>query len=127
MPAGSILVADDDTAIRTVLNQALSRAGYEVRLTGINWFGLETSNHVLHGLWTGRALADFLADFKSKGFNALRIPVSPETISTACRASATTSAMVVSGDRIAAPPDTATVSSASSASPGPHNTTDFRP
>ena len=34
MPAGSILVADDDTAIRTVLNQALSRAGYEVRLTG---------------------------------------------------------------------------------------------
>ena len=32
MPAGSILVADDDTAIRTVLNQALSRAGYEVRL-----------------------------------------------------------------------------------------------
>src|SRR6266404_3958276 len=34
MLAGSILVADDDTAIRTVLNQALSRAGYEVRLTG---------------------------------------------------------------------------------------------
>src|ERR1700692_1810487 len=34
MPAGSILVADDDTAIRTVLNQELSRAGYEVRLTG---------------------------------------------------------------------------------------------
>src|SRR5687768_14973034 len=31
MPAGSILVADDDSAIRTVLNQALSRAGYEVR------------------------------------------------------------------------------------------------
>ncbi len=34
MPAGSILVADDDAAIRTVLNQALSRAGYEVRSTG---------------------------------------------------------------------------------------------
>src|ERR1700730_16900371 len=31
MPVGSILVADDDAAIRTVLNQALSRAGYEVR------------------------------------------------------------------------------------------------
>ena len=30
---GSILVADDDAAIRTVLNQALSRAGYEVRST----------------------------------------------------------------------------------------------
>src|SRR5215510_14683117 len=34
MPAGNILVADDDGAIRTVLNQALSRAGYEVRSTG---------------------------------------------------------------------------------------------
>ena len=34
MNTGSILVADDDAAIRTVLNQALSRAGYEVRSTG---------------------------------------------------------------------------------------------
>ena len=31
MPSGSILIADDDAAIRTVLNQALSRAGYVVR------------------------------------------------------------------------------------------------
>jgi two-component system nitrogen regulation response regulator GlnG len=31
--AATILVADDDAAIRTVLNQALSRAGYLVRLT----------------------------------------------------------------------------------------------
>lgn len=30
----TILVADDDTAIRTVLNQALGRAGYEVKVTG---------------------------------------------------------------------------------------------
>jgi two-component system nitrogen regulation response regulator GlnG len=34
MPNGTILVADDDAAIRTVLNQALGRAGYEVRVTG---------------------------------------------------------------------------------------------
>src|SRR5437667_5840178 len=34
MRGRSILVADDDAAIRTVLNQALSRAGYEVRSTG---------------------------------------------------------------------------------------------
>lgn len=33
MPLGTILVADDDAAIRTVLNQALSRTGYSVRLT----------------------------------------------------------------------------------------------
>ena len=34
MPSGNILIADDDAAIRTVLNQALARAGYEVRTTG---------------------------------------------------------------------------------------------
>eukprot|EP01041_Mallomonas_annulata_P032871 gene32871-55419_t len=34
MPTGNILVADDDAAIRTVINQALARAGYEVRTTG---------------------------------------------------------------------------------------------
>ncbi len=34
MASGHILVADDDAAIRTVLNQALARAGYEVRSTG---------------------------------------------------------------------------------------------
>ena len=33
MMNGRILVADDDTAIRTVVSQALSRAGYEVRTT----------------------------------------------------------------------------------------------
>ena len=34
MASGHILVADDDAGIRTVLNQALTRAGYEVRATG---------------------------------------------------------------------------------------------
>jgi two-component system nitrogen regulation response regulator GlnG len=33
MSSSTILVADDDAAIRTVLNQALSRAGYQVRVT----------------------------------------------------------------------------------------------
>jgi len=33
MSKGQILVADDDAAIRTVLSQALSRAGHEVRVT----------------------------------------------------------------------------------------------
>jgi len=33
MPA-TVLVCDDDSAIRTVLNQALGRAGYDVRTTG---------------------------------------------------------------------------------------------
>jgi two-component system nitrogen regulation response regulator GlnG len=34
MTGGNILVADDDSAIRTVVSQALGRAGYDVRTTG---------------------------------------------------------------------------------------------
>ncbi|HEY8351543.1 MAG TPA: response regulator, partial [Sphingomonadales bacterium] len=34
MTGETILIADDDRAIRTVLTQALGRAGYDVRTTG---------------------------------------------------------------------------------------------
>ena len=34
MTGGTILIADDDGGVRTVLNQALGRAGYNVRTTG---------------------------------------------------------------------------------------------
>jgi len=34
MPSGMVLVADDDASIRTVLDHALGRAGYRVRVTG---------------------------------------------------------------------------------------------
>ena len=34
MSAATILIADDDRAIRTVLDQALGRLGYDVRTTG---------------------------------------------------------------------------------------------
>jgi len=32
--AGLVLIADDDRAIRTVLSQALARAGFQTRSTG---------------------------------------------------------------------------------------------
>ncbi|MGC8469343.1 MAG: response regulator, partial [Acetobacteraceae bacterium] len=34
MTPPTVLIADDDRAIRTVLSQALGRAGYQVRATG---------------------------------------------------------------------------------------------
>ena len=34
MSPSTILIADDDRSIRTVLSQALGRAGHEVRTTG---------------------------------------------------------------------------------------------
>ena len=51
MPTGSILVADDDAAIRTVINQALSRAGYEVR---------STSNAATLWRWIGQGDGDLV-------------------------------------------------------------------
>ena len=52
MPSGHILVADDDAGIRTVLNQALTRAGYEVRSTGTvaglwRWVAAGEGDHLL--------------------------------------------------------------------------------
>lgn len=47
----------------------------EVRLTGINWFGFETSNKAPHGLWS-RDTKSMLMQIKDLGFNCVRIPYS---------------------------------------------------
>ena len=46
----------------------------------MNWFGLETCDRAPHGLWSGRSVADFLAQVKGWGFTALRVPVSPQVL-----------------------------------------------
>ena len=40
------------------------------RLTGINWFGFETSSYVVHGLWT-RDYRSMLDQISSLGFNVI--------------------------------------------------------
>jgi endoglucanase len=45
----------------------------EVRLTGLSWFGMETSNYAPHGLWT-RALGAYLDQIKQLGYNSIRVP-----------------------------------------------------
>lgn len=54
--------------------------GVLLPLYGVNWFGLETCDRAPHGLWSGRSVADFLAQAKGWGFNALRLPVAPEVL-----------------------------------------------
>lgn len=44
-----------------------------VRLTGLNWFGLETSTYCPHGLWT-RSMGSVLDQIKALGYNCLRVP-----------------------------------------------------
>jgi endoglucanase len=73
--------------------------GAEIKLYGLNWFGMEGTDKILSGLWTGRQLADFLTDIKSKGFTAFRLPVSPQTINPGY---IMTAALPYSGDDCAA-------------------------
>jgi endoglucanase len=56
-------------------NQLVNAAGKPVRLTGVNWFGFETSNCGPHGLWS-RDYKGVLMQVKQMGFNCLRIPYS---------------------------------------------------
>ncbi len=47
----------------------------QVRITGINWFGFETGNYVVHGLWS-RDYKDMLNQIKGLGYNTIRLPYS---------------------------------------------------
>jgi endoglucanase len=62
-----------DGAWRTSGSQLVDAAGNPVRMTGINWFGLETANYAPHGLWS-RGYKEMLDQVKSLGYNTLRLP-----------------------------------------------------
>jgi endoglucanase len=53
--------------------QLLDSQNQPVRMTGINWFGAETSNYAPHGLWS-RSYKDMLDQIKSLKYNTLRLP-----------------------------------------------------
>lgn len=59
--------------------QILDAAGHPVRIAGINWFGFETSNHVVHGLWS-RDYKSVIDQIRSLGYNTLRIPYSDDIL-----------------------------------------------
>jgi len=53
--------------------------GEEARLTGVNWFGFETTNMFPHGLWA-RDYHGVLIQIKEMGFNCVRIPFCNEML-----------------------------------------------
>lgn len=73
--------------------QIIDGAGQAVSFQGVNWFGFNTGNHILHGLWSAD-FARMLRQMKSLGFNAVRIPfqfdfvldpsIKPSGINTSC-------------------------------------------
>ncbi|MEU8931423.1 cellulase family glycosylhydrolase [Streptomyces sp. NPDC048409] len=57
--------------------QILDAAGQPVRIAGINWFGFETANYVVHGLWS-RDYKSMIDQMRSLGYNTIRLPYSDD-------------------------------------------------
>lgn len=69
----------DDDWLRVEGNQIVTAEGEPVWLTGANWFGFNTSERILHGLWSVN-LEDTLANIAGRGINILRVPISTELL-----------------------------------------------
>lgn len=82
-----MLIAGIIAAPRTTVNAAgtgywhtsgskiLDSNNQQVKIAGINWFGFETSNYAVHGLWA-RDYKSMLDQIKSLGYNTIRLPYS---------------------------------------------------
>jgi endoglucanase len=53
--------------------QILDSNNQPVRMAGVNWFGFETPNFSVHGLWA-RDYRDMMSQMKSLGYNTIRLP-----------------------------------------------------
>ncbi|KUL28856.1 cellulase family glycosylhydrolase [Actinoplanes awajinensis] len=66
--------------LHTTGNKIVDSTGATVRLTGINWFGMETDNKTFHGLWASNPWRGQLDTMASLGYNTLRIPFSDDAL-----------------------------------------------
>ena len=62
-------------------NQILDANGARVRIAGINWYGFETTDEVVHGLWA-QDYHVILNAIKSNGYNTIRLPYSNQMVET---------------------------------------------
>lgn len=60
-------------------NQILDTNNAVVRIAGINWYGFETTDEVVHGLWA-QDYKTILNAIKSNGYNTVRIPLSNQMV-----------------------------------------------
>jgi cellulose 1,4-beta-cellobiosidase len=57
--------------------QILDANNQPVRMTGLNWFGGETSNNTFHGLWS-RGYKSMIDQMVELGYNTMRLPYSDD-------------------------------------------------
>jgi len=68
-----------DESCYQVSNGDILKNNERIVLMGVNVFGFETENHIIHGLWI-RNYEDMLDQMQSLGFNAVRLPICPQTL-----------------------------------------------
>jgi endoglucanase len=73
--------------LHTSGNKIVDSTGTTVRLTGINWFGMETDNKTFHGLWSNNPWRGQLDTMARLGYNTLRIPFSDDALKAGATAS----------------------------------------
>ena len=67
--------------LRTAGNQILDSQGKTVQISGVNWFGMESTTQAPHGLWS-RSYKDMINEMAGLGFNTIRLPYSSELLHT---------------------------------------------
>ena len=60
-------------------SQILDASGKTVRVTGINWYGFETTDQVVHGLYA-QDYHTILNTIHAEGFNTIRLPFSNQMV-----------------------------------------------
>ena len=80
-PATPALAAGTGTGyLHTSGNKIVDSTGATVRITGINWFGMETDNKTFHGLWSSNPWRNQIDTMANLGYNTLRIPYSNDAL-----------------------------------------------
>src|SRR6202790_4468703 len=62
-------------------NQILDSNNKVIRIAGINWYGFETTDEVVHGLWA-QDYHYILDAIHSNGYNVVRVPLSNQMVET---------------------------------------------
>ncbi|MGE5618990.1 MAG: glycoside hydrolase family 5 protein [Sphingomonadaceae bacterium] len=71
--------ADKPNFLSTRGSKIVDANGKEVKITGVNWFGLETGTFAPHGLWS-RNWEEMLDQIAELGFNTIRLPYSNQAL-----------------------------------------------
>jgi endoglucanase len=72
--------------LHTSGNKILDSTGATVRLTGINWFGMETDNKTFHGLWSSVSWKSMIDHMAALGYNTLRVPFTGDALKSGAQA-----------------------------------------